>query len=216
MREREVNKKQKLISPAALLSQNNLFYQRYYQYVLMSIMVLIVLLVVALGMLFYQLRHRPLPIFYAQTPTGSSMSLTVFNEPNLLPDTILKWASTGATLAYTFDFLNYNKQIAAARPFFTAEGWQEYLASVRSLVSTIVQNQLFVYGVVSGTPVISNQGSMPRQGYVWRAQIPFLVTYESANATTTQNFIVVVTIVRVPTYLNPQGIGIDQFVMVSV
>jgi len=85
---------------------------------------------------------------------------------------------------------------------------------VDRLISTIVQNQLFVNGVVSGPPVISNQGPLPGKGYTWRVQIPFLVTYQSANTTTKRSFYVVITIVQVPTNINPQGIGIDQFVMV--
>jgi intracellular multiplication protein IcmL len=126
----------------------------------------------------------------------------------------LRWASKAATVAYTFDFVNYNTQTAAARPYFTEDGWQDYLNSVNNLINTIVQNQLFVNGVVSGAPVISNQGNIPGRGYVWRVQIPFLVTYQSANTTSKQNYFVIISIVKVPTYVNKQGIGIDQFVMV--
>src|SRR5262249_51683417 len=144
---------------------------------------------------------------------GKRMTLTYFDEPNLLPDTILAWASKAATVSYTFDFVNASKQVAAARPFYTPDGWQDYLNSVNSVINTIVQNQLFVNGVVSGTPVISNQGPLPGKGYVWRIQIPFLVTYQSANLVTKRDFLVVISVVRVPTNVNPQGIGIDQFVM---
>jgi intracellular multiplication protein IcmL len=61
--------------------------------------------------------------------------------------------------------------------------------------------------------VIANQGPIPDKEYAWRIQIPFLVTYQSMNITTKRNFYVLISIVRVPTNVNPQGIGIDQFVM---
>lgn len=195
------------------IPRNNAFYRRHYDKVLMGIMVLIVLLVVGLSIILYQITSRPLPTFVAVQANGNKMQLISYDEPNLLPDTILRWASKAATTAYTFNFVNYNKQIAEARPYFTEAGWQDYLRSVNSLINTIIQNQLFVNGVVSGTPVISNEGPLPDKGYSWRVQIPFLVTYQSANITTKRNFYVTITIVRVPTSQNPQGIGIDQFVM---
>jgi intracellular multiplication protein IcmL len=67
--------------------------------------------------------------------------------------------------------------------------------------------------VVSDTPVISNQGEIPGKGYVWRIQMPFLVTYQSSEGTSKKSYMVSVTIVKVPTWKNPAGIGIDQFVM---
>src|SRR5690606_23717340 len=100
-------------------------------------------------------------------------------KPNLLPETIIRWASKAAVLAYTFDFVNYNEQVNAVRPYFTNAGWNDYQRSVSSLINTVVQNQIFVYGIISGTPVISNEGVLPNKGYVWRVQIPFLVTYQS-------------------------------------
>jgi intracellular multiplication protein IcmL len=111
--------------------------------------------------------------------------------------------------------VNYQSQTLAAKPYFTEKGWRDYSNSVNLLIDRIVQNQLFVNGVVVGTPVISNEGPITEGGeYVWRVQIPFLVTYQSANTSTKRNYIVILSIVRVPTSVNQQGIGIDQFVMV--
>lgn len=197
------------------LPRDNNFYRNHYHHILYGLMTIIIFLIIAVSVVLYQVLHKPLPIFFATQTTGARMQLTSFSEPNLLADTILRWASKGATLSYNFDFLNYNRQLALARPYFTDAGWQDYLRSVNKLITTIVANQLFVNGVVSGTPVIANQGPLPGKGYVWRIQIPFLVTYQSANAPSQDRFVVVVTLVRVPTEVNPQGIGIDQFVMVS-
>lgn len=196
--------------------RENQFYKRYYHFFLFAMMFLIIVLTSVIGVVLYQTYHRPLPVFSAIQPDGQKMFLTAFEEPNLLPDTILRWASKGTTLAYTFDFVRYREQLLQARPYFTSDGWQDYLRSVESLIQTIVQGQLFVNGVVNGTPIISNQGYLPGRGYVWRVQIPFLVNYQTANAPTQVRFIVVVSIVRVPTSINPQGIGIDQFVMVRL
>lgn len=194
--------------------QDNDFYRNHYHQIILGLMGLLVLTIIALGFLFYQIMNKPLPQFNAIQPDGKRMLLIPYEEPNLLPSTILRWASKAATVAYTFDFVSYKQQTAAARPYFTEDGWNDYLNSVNKLINTIVQNKLFIFGVVSGPPVISNQGPLPGKGYVWRVQIPFLVTYQSENTTSKRNFFVVLSIVRVPTNINKQGIGIDQFVMV--
>lgn len=193
--------------------KDNDFYREHYHHVIMVVMGIITFLILMVCVVLYQVIHLPLPQFNAIQKDGSRMLLIPYNEPNLLPDTILRWGSKAATTAYTFDFVHYQDQVKAARPYFTNDGWQDYLRSVNALIATIVQKQLFVNGIVSGPPVISNEGPLPGREYVWRIQIPFLVTYQSANSTSKRNYFVTLTIVRVPTDVNPQGIGIDQFVM---
>ena len=203
--------------------KDNAFYRRYYHYFFYGVMIIIVLLMGMIGLLAYQIQHRPLPIFYAAHPPDpevanaakETMRLVPFATPNLLPDTILRWAVKAATTAYTFDYVNYLAQLQLARPYFTEAGWQLYLRSVDALIDNIIQNQLFVNGVVAGTPVISNEGPLPGREKVWRIQVPFLVSYQSASVVTKNNFLVIMTIVQVPTRINAQGIGIDQFLMVG-
>lgn len=195
------------------IPRENDFYRNHYHHIILVMIGIIVFVMVAASFAFYQVINRPLPQFNAEQADGSRMLLIPYDAPNLLPATILEWASKAATVSYTFDFVNATKEIEAARSYYTADGWQDYLNSVSGVISTIVQNQLFVNGVVSGTPVIANQGPLPDRDYAWRIQIPFLVTYQSANITTKRNFYVIISIVRVPTNINPQGIGIDQFVM---
>jgi intracellular multiplication protein IcmL len=196
-------------------SQSTQYYQDYYHVFIIGAMGIIVIILIATSFLVYQLHHRPVPLFYAVQPNGYQRVLTAYEEPNFLPDTILRFASKAATTAYTFVFSNINNNLALAKPYFTEAGWTSYRASVDGLISGVVKNQLFVDGIVSGVPVISNQGVLPAKGYTWRVQIPFLVVYQSANTTTTRKFIVVVTLVKVPTYVNPRGIGVDQFVMLN-
>ncbi|HSW69469.1 MAG TPA: DotI/IcmL family type IV secretion protein [Gammaproteobacteria bacterium] len=198
-----------------IAAQKNDFYASSYNAVMTVLIVEVVLVLALVGVVVYQLFHRPLPIFSAISANNQRMDLTASAEPNLLPSTLLSWASKAAVAAYTFDFVNYDKQIAQARPYFTEAGWNDYQVSIAKLIKTITQNQLFVNGVVIGAPVIANEGELPGRGYTWRVQIPFLVTYQSAGSISRSNFTVVITIVRVSTAIHPAGIGIDQFVMTS-
>jgi intracellular multiplication protein IcmL len=201
------------IKPIALPNKPNWFYRDYYDLVIYAVIGAIIFSLLLAFILFLQLYSQPLPSFTAVAPDGKKLELTAFDEPNLTSSTIIRWSKQAAVIAYTFDFVNYNQQLEKIRPYFTAAGWQDYLSSTNPLISTIRDKKLFINSVVLKPPVISNQGPLPPQEYVWRMQIPFLVTYQSAEAVNQQKFTVTLSIVKVPTRVNPAGIGVDQFVM---
>lgn len=190
------------------------FYRKYYHKILFALIGLLFLSIIIVSMVLYQVLHRPLPNFNAMTNAGQTMVLEPSEIPNLLPATLLRWASKAAVAAYTFDFVNYQKQASYVRSYFTDSGWSDYQGSISGLIASIRQRQLFVNGVVSGPPIIASQGNYFGRGYVWHVQIPFLVTYQSSEETSQSRYLVLMTIVRVSTLINPTGIGIDQFVMV--
>lgn len=198
----------------SIQAKSNDFFRMHYDHIIMGLIILIVIFISLLVFLMYQISHRPLPAFNAVDPDNKTLTLTPFKDPNLLPETIIRWSSKAAITAYSFDYVNYKEQISKARSYFTSGGWTDYLNSINPVIQTVVQGQLFVNGIVSGTPVISNQGSSSGNKQLWRVQIPFLVTYQSANSTAKRHFMVTLTIIRIRTTENPQGIGIDQFVMV--
>src|SRR5262245_4208374 len=119
------------------IPRKNDFYRMHYHHVIIGLMCLFFLVIIMVGVVFYQILNRPLPQFNAVQTDGKRMLLIPYDEPNLLPDTILRWASKAATVSYTFDFVRYQEQTAAARPYFTENGWQDYLGSVSGLISTI-------------------------------------------------------------------------------
>jgi intracellular multiplication protein IcmL len=193
--------------------QSNAFYRESYQLVIYVLIAFMIITIFMAFLVLYQVTHRPLPTFTAITPDAKRLELSASYEPNLLPTTLTKWARKAAVASYTFDFVNYKQQLELARPFYTINGWNGFENSVLPLLNTITQNQIIVNGVVLKPPVISNQGDYPGQGYTWRIQIPFLVIYQAAESSTRNNYTVILSIVRVPTHINPAGIGIDQFIM---
>lgn len=193
--------------------RNNAFYRTTYTSLFFVLIVAIFLMLTMVIVVLYQLFHRPLPEFRALSADNKVLTLTAFDEPNTMPSTLLRWASKAAVAAYTFDFVNYNQQTHAASPYFTEIGWRDYQNSVARLIQDIKGKQLFVNGVVASPPVISNQGYLPGKGYIWRVQMPFLVTYQSAESTSRERYMVLMTVTKIPTTVDPTGIGIDQFVM---
>lgn len=188
-----------------------------YQHFPTLIWLLITTLVMLIGLMFllmYVVQNRPLPHFSAVTPKKEVFELTASEEPNLLSSTIIKWASKAAIDVYTYKFYENDSEIEnKVRPYFTDNGLRAFIASIQSVIQTLRQNQLNTNSTVNGQVVISNQGNFADYDQAWRLQIPFLVTYESANRASTRTYRVTLVIVKVPTTQNPVGIGIDQFAM---
>lgn len=197
------------------LPEENAHYATVYPFLFFALIVLFVLTLVGAGAVWYFLHHRPVPTFYAVQMDGEKRVLYASSEPNQLSSTIIRFATQALVRAYNFAPIGNEATLAAARPYFTSGGWDHYLASVTGLIQQVETNKLFAYGIINGTPIISNQGNLPKSGYTWRVQIPFLTTFMSAEEKTQHTYLVTMTIVRVPTYVHPQGIGIDEFYMVS-
>lgn len=201
-----------MVSMDFIKQQSNEFYRIYQPRFIFMLMGAIVVAMIWVGIVVFQVYHRPLPTFYAIQPNGQRMTLEPQDLPSLRPDTILRFATKAAVAAYTFDFVNYKAEIGSARPYFTSAGWSNYLQSVAEVIKGITANKLFISAVVAGAPVISNQGELDGI-YSWQVQIPFLVTYQSAQSAEQAKYTVSVTIVRTPTTIDPIGMGIDSFVM---
>jgi intracellular multiplication protein IcmL len=193
-------------------AHDNNFYKVYQPRFVIVLMGAIVVTMIWVGIVVFQVYRRPLPTFYAIQPNGQKMMLQPQDTPNLTPETILRFASKAAVAAYTFDFVNYKSEIGAVRPYFTSAGWNGYTESVAQVIKGIAASKLFVSAVVSAPPIIANQGEVGGV-YSWRIQVPLLVTYQSAQSSEKSKYTVLITLVRVPTTIDPIGIGIDQFVM---
>lgn len=191
---------------------DNNFYKIYQPRFIIVLMGAILVTMIWAGIVVFQVYRRPLPTFYAIQPNGEKMLLQPQDIPNLTSETILRFASKAAVAAYTFDFVNYRSEIEAVRPYFTSAGWKGYTESVAQVIKGITASKLFISAVVNAPPIIANQGEMSGV-YGWQIQVPLLVTYQSAQNSEQSKYTVLITLIRVPTTIDPTGVGIDQFVM---
>jgi len=198
------------------LPEENIGYASIYPWVFILLFICFILILVGTGVTWYLVHNKPIPPYIALQADGEKRLIYGTRQPNLLPSTIIRFATQAAVRGYNFAPIGNVENLQAVKFYFTANGWSHFIEAVTPIVTQVETNKLFAYGIVNGTPLISNQGDLPSLGYSWRVQIPFLVTFMSAEEKTQQDYIVLVTIVRVPTYINSQGIGIEQFVMVNL
>lgn len=168
---------------------------------------LIVMTIVAGGLAIRKLE----PVYFA-SDNGRIVKLVPLSEPYIQSGAILQMVNEAATAAYTYDFLNYRKQLQALSVHFTTEGFESLMAANERSgnLNTIVAKKLVVSATPTGAPVIIKEGVLNGL-YTWKAQVPMLILYQSSSEKTQSNVIIEMVLRRIPTLENPRGVGVVQF-----
>jgi intracellular multiplication protein IcmL len=192
----------------------NDFYRDNYRKVVAALLLSFFIILILAGALFYIVTHPPAPRYFATSNDGRIVPLIPFDRPNLTNPTLLEWANTAATAAYSYNFVNYRQALQQAADYFTPEGRQMFFNAVKSSnnLQAVVAKKLIVSAVATGVPVVLEQGVMLGR-YTWKVQIPMLITYQSASQFSQQSVTVTMVVVRVSPLVSPRGIGIAQFIV---
>lgn len=196
-----------------LVTLRNTFYRDNYRRVLGALLLMIVINIGLGGVIFYQIYHRPKPVYFATTSEGRIIKLQPLSMPVVSKGALMQWAAEAAMASYSYTFSNYRRDLQAASDYYTPDGWknfQEELRASRNL-ETVLAKKLNVSAVASGAPTISEQGRIGG-AYAWRVQIPLTIKYESASVNFPQYVLVTMLIKRVSTLNYPKGIAIQSFV----
>jgi intracellular multiplication protein IcmL len=196
-----------------LIRLRNNFYRDNYRRIMKLLLILTATLVVMIAIIFYLLAHRPQPKYFATTQAGRVLELIPLSTPMLSSTALLNWASELATATFTYNYLNYRQQIQALQPNFGANTWKDFLAELKKgNIEAMVKRKLAVTAVPSGAPVILSQGNLNGR-YTWKVQVPILAKYVSASDTYQNQYLVTMTIVRVSTLENQNGVAVSQYVV---
>lgn len=172
--------------------------------------------IVLVNTIFYMQTHKNEPAYFLMGRQANSQILQRQMAPLISPiinrQALLNWAAVAASSAYTYDQANYQAQIQTTIDrYFTASGGDSFRAALQQsgVLNQLVREQLQVSAVVQEQPVIIASGQLLGR-YVWKIQLPLLVTYQTASERQQYRFIVTMLIVQVPTWKSANAIGIDQ------
>jgi intracellular multiplication protein IcmL len=197
-----------------VVALRNKFYKDSQRKVVLTLMLSILVNLLMGFLLVYLMTHPPEPKYFATSINGRITPLFPLNEPNQSDSAVLQWANQAAIAAFTYNFVNYRDELQASSGFFTADGWDQFLAALQQSnnLDAVKAKKLIVSAVATRAPIILQKGIL-NGSYSWRVQMPILVTYQSASEFTQQNNVVTLLITRVSTLNSPRGIGISQFVV---
>ncbi len=182
----------------------------------MTVLVTGVASVITLTAAIWMLFQKPEPVYFATRTNGELIPLVPLHEPHLGTAQILHFATQAVTRANTFDFANYRLQLTEVRDYFTDEGYQAFVEALNASGNLkLVINRRMTTTAVANGGVIIDQGlssSSRSDSYMWRVQIPLVITYQSSEESQVQDLIVQLEITRIPTWKNEWGVAIRRMI----
>ena len=195
-----------------LVQLRNNFYRDNYRRVLGALMLMLFINIALVGLLAYSFTRTHEAQYFATSSDGRITQLHPLSQAVVSTSALLQWANQAAVVAYTYNFVNYRKQLQEASEFFTPEGWRNFEVALKGSrnLETVLARKLVVTAVATGAPVVLDQGVIGGR-YAWKVQMPLLVTYQSSSTTYQQTLTITMVITRVPILNVPKGIAIAQF-----
>jgi len=158
---------------------------------------------------------RPVHKYLARPEDGAPFVMPSLSEPNLTDQAVLSWSILAITEVLTFGFGDVDERILKQRNRFTGDGWESFLKGFveSEFYDRFKGNQLVLTTVPTDEPVIIGQGE-ENEEYIWLVEMPIIMTYATVdNIATKKRSIVRLTIARIPSSQNKQGIGIKKWQM---
>ena len=196
-----------------LVRLRNNFYRDNYRRVMKLLLIMSVIIILLLMVVGYLLKHQPMPKYFATTQSGRIIQVVPLSDPMVSSESLLNWATQIATAAYSYSFVDYREKIQMLEPSFTSDGWQEFLRRLKESgnIDAIEQRKMIVNAVVTSTPIIVHQGMLDGR-YAWKVQVPIVATFVVGGKQVPRGYLVTMTIIRVPTLQNVNGVAVAQFI----
>lgn len=168
---------------------------------------------VALGVAVWALANKPAPRYFATRTTGELVQLVPLDRPHLADSQAVNFAVDAMTRAFSLDFANYRKELAELEPLFTDDGYDAFLSEISrsGTLDLIVARRMTSSAIANGGVVVA-KGVAESGRYVWRIEIQLTVTYQSSSESQTQKSILLVQVVRVPTWTTDWGVAVSRVV----
>jgi intracellular multiplication protein IcmL len=180
---------------------------------MMMVLILISSQLAILGLCYFSYALRSGGEFFGAMPDNVDFQLQPLPRPNVSTKALLSWATLAATATFTIDFVNYEKNIADLRDYFTKRGYESFLKALQETKTlvTINEKKLVLSAVPIGQAVVAAEYD-ENDIHTWRIEVPITVTYLSVSEEEKQEKLITLTIIQVPTKEASKGIGIDRYV----
>ncbi len=198
-----------------LILLRNAFYRDGYRLGILALVIVLIIDCALAGLLFYQIKHPPAPQYFAMTADGRMIKNYRLDDPVFPDDHILQWSADAVRQAFSLDFVHWSAQLQVASNKFSNDGWKYFLEALKKSnnLETLTQLKMVSNAEITGAPKLV-QKTMLGGRYLWKVQLPILVTYSNAAQSIPVPMDVTLIVMRVPVEENPERIAINNFLPV--
>jgi intracellular multiplication protein IcmL len=195
-----------------LVLLRNAFYRDNYHRAVFALYIVFFINVLLLGTIVYRYVTPPKPEYFATNSSYQLIRYHPLSDPVVDNNYVLQWVTNAVRKSFSLDFIHWRDQLQAASNNFTDAGWNFFLQAYKQSgdLQTLVKLNMVANATVTGAPVIQYQNVLDGR-YVWKVELPVMITYTNTEKTIRQPLKVTVIVVRVPVQDNPDRIAINEF-----
>ena len=150
--------------------------------------------------------------YFATTTDGQLFKLSPLSSPIESDQAVEGFAGHALTDTFTFDYVNVKHQISSRGNFYTPDAFTQIkkdLGNSGGIANEAVKNKWIVKATLMAAPELIHKGLLPKSStYGWRMSFPLMITYQTEEKTSSQQYTADVTVIRVNQKNNPSGIAI--------
>lgn len=173
-------------------------------------MALVLVIMALTGAVYYRVSEvLPQDRYFAETASGQRARMVALPEPYINSALLTDWAAQAATEILTFGFNDIDARFSLSRRYFSPEGWDSFRTSMASgsLLKNVTAYQQVITSIPAAPPSILAQGrNAGKSG--WLIEVPIVMSVRAPGVERMMRIVVHMFVVRLPTTVNPAGIGI--------
>ncbi|MDP1573962.1 MAG: type IVB secretion system apparatus protein IcmL/DotI [Coxiellaceae bacterium] len=195
-----------------LVLMRNAFYRDNYRRAVFALIIVFFINVALASAIVYRYLNPPSPQYFAANSQYQLIKWHPLSDPIVSNNWMLQWVTTAVLAAFSLDYIHWRQQLQHASTYFTPSGWYWFLSAFKQSgnLQTLVSLKMVSNAVVTAAPVVQYQNVLNGR-YVWKVQLPLMVTYTSPAKTINQPLKVTLIVERVPVQDSPDRIAINQF-----
>src|SRR3990167_4882483 len=122
------------------------FYRDGFYKALYALVILLGAILLLLSTSIYLLVSKPKPVKFVVGNEFRMVPLVAVSQPYLKQPDLIQWVSDVLPAVFTVDFVNYNRELKNATPYFTTNGWKSFLDQLKMYAdaSVVANGKFFV------------------------------------------------------------------------
>ena len=160
--------------------------------------------------------HPPTPQYFYTDGKGTPREVYPLDQPVMSDADLIIWTVSSVAAVFSINFKDYRTQLNRAAEHFTDRGWIAFANAFKGVgnFEQIKRARLVGSATPERSAVINSQGIVGDL-YTYKIEIPMIVAFENDNVNNdNQHLMVSVVVVRTIAPDHPDGIAIDQIVIV--
>lgn len=184
--------------------------------ILMSLLRIIVLISLIMAIYLLILTMNPAKRDYFEIIDDKAIPIYYVNKPIVTNNILLDWSRRAATNIYSFNFLEYEKNLSDVKKYFTVDGYNAFMGSLSGptgLLTTVKLKKLMVNSVLCAAPsILKHEDTIidREENHLWKIKVPIIVEYTSPSEIKNEVAIVELIVQLSSSMLHPQGIAINS------